>query len=128
MSASRVNGYLEREFEREPKKDKYIKPWHFPEDIIVLFYQGKINPRELCLLGVINALTHTRPDGTIKRCFASNKYLSKLVGVSKNNVSIMISRLVAEGIVIRTTKQKENGDEQRYLKPIWRRTFKPLKQ
>ncbi len=112
------------------KKKRYIKDWYFPSEIIALFYNRQINAKELILLGVINALTKTRPNGTIRWCFASNKYIGKLVDLSPNRVSIMVNKLVNERnlsnqptLLIRSFKEKPNGSKQRYLRPAWRKTI-----
>ena len=110
------------------KKKKYIKDWYFPAEVIALFYNGQINAKELILLGVINALTHTRPNGTIAWCFASNKYIGRLIQLSPNRVSIMVNKLCNEKkistqptLIVRSFKEKSNGSKQRYLKPAWRK-------
>lgn len=125
MKYNRLEGYLHAmDNGKNPrikgKEDGYVKPWNFPSELIVHFDRGDISPRELVLLGVINSHTNTRPDGTISKCYASNRYLAKKSHLSPSQTRTVLYQLIKKGIVIRTEKEKENGKKQRYLRPFWR--------
>lgn len=103
------------------KKKTAVAAWYFPSEVVVLFYDGKIGPRDLIVLGVVNSLTKTYTNGATSSCFASNKYIGERARVTPTHCSAIISKLVRLGVLKCRTKRKTNGKTKRYLTPMWRR-------
>ncbi len=104
------------------KKKKNVSGWYFPPEIVAMFYSGKVNPRELVVLGTINSLTKTDVTGNVEPCFASNAFISRRCRISAFTVSRIISKLAKLGVLLVTIKAKDrhHAMDQRMLRPCWR--------
>lgn len=67
-----------------------------PAEILELTSQGKLTPREVLLLTIIDALV-----GRERGCYASNGYLARQVGTTPRQVKRMINKLDEMGLVAR---------------------------
>lgn len=73
---------------------KQFKGWWIPAHVVELFEDGTINAKELILLCIIHGLSKSK-DG----CFASNGYLGKLIKLSADRASKMISHLTEISLI-----------------------------
>ncbi len=81
-----------------------------PAEIIAKFRDGDLTSFEMVLLAIIDSLATSKHG-----CFASNKYLAKIVGRSQKHVRLSIARLKRLGIL----KQVGFDGRKRYLETTW---------
>ncbi len=87
-----------------------------PAPIVQMIADGKISRRKLTILIIVEALVN--PDG--EGCYATNRYISRNLGVSPMRVSQLIQELKSQGLLI-TYEKIRNGRHQRYMETCWSR-------
>jgi len=95
----------------EPPKPQFRGVW-IPEDILSDLINGKIKPKELALLAVIESLTSKDYD-----CYATNQEMAEMLGISKGSINGMIQALKKSHHI----EQTESVDKRRQLRTSWSR-------
>lgn len=109
-------------YAQEPKPERGFIGWFIPAEIVELFDDEVLSPRELFLLAEIDSLSRKKDSGGVLcGCFASNAYLAKKMKFTKpNSISRLLKRLKVLGLII-----EENFDgRQRYLFTKWTYTLR----
>jgi len=77
-----------------------------------VLFNGNLSKSEKILFGFVNTLAHNNNG----HCCKTNKYLSKLVGVSPTNISTMLSKLQKEKCIIMERIAANDGE---YIRKIY---------